>query len=113
MDIDRCTMFKIIEDEQKHHLLERYLNINKDWKDERTTTSTRPLKHAVMNSCIFVVKLLLDAGADVNDFDGVSCLHFAAGRRNEYIQMLIDAGANFDAGAFTFKRTPSHECDPM
>jgi ankyrin repeat protein len=74
------------------------LGANLDWQDEENYNYT-PLHVAAWFGRVEIVRMLIDAGADVNlqDTDGWAPLHVAARfGKVEIVRMLIDAGARMD-----------------
>jgi ankyrin repeat protein len=73
------------------------LGANLDWQDEGNYGWTA-LHWATEYCKVEIVKMLIDAGADVNAHKwGWTPLHWAAGRgKVEIVRMLIDAGARKD-----------------
>ena len=74
------------------------LGANLDWQGEENYNYT-PLHVAAWFGRVEIVRMLIDAGADVNlqDTDGWAPLHVAARfGKVEIVRMLIDAGARMD-----------------
>ncbi len=77
------------------------LGANFDWQNEYNH-GMKPLHMAAWNGKVEIVRMLIDAGADVNaqdDEEDTKCtpLHYAAfNGHEEIVRMLIDAGANLN-----------------
>lgn len=80
-----------------------------DYEEGHFIRDRSPLLFAAMNGNIEIARLLLDAGADVDNFDdfGMSALHYAA-RRYKYspgmVHFLVNRGAaldEYDGDGFT------------
>jgi ankyrin repeat protein len=77
------------------------LGANLDWQDELSQDRT-PLHLAIYSNFSEIVRMLIDAGANLNvqDKHGDTPLHVAIMKNNPIIvQMLIDAGANLNMQA--------------
>jgi ankyrin repeat protein len=74
------------------------LGANLEWQDEDNFNRT-PLHKAAINGRVKIVRMLIDAGADLNvqDEKGWTPLHYPAwAGRVEIARMLIDAGAKLN-----------------
>jgi ankyrin repeat protein len=85
------------------------LGANLDWQDELSQDRT-PLHLAIYSNFSEIVRMLIDAGANLNvqDKHGDTPLHVAIMKNNPIIvQMLIDAGADLNMQDI-WNRTPLH-----
>ena len=90
------VFLKAVKDGNKL-LTEKYLGLGADINSRLPYSNFTSLHQAVMNAHIWIVMLLLDAGAHVNarDTDGRTPLHWAARLGHfEIIQLLINRKAN-------------------
>ncbi len=72
------------------------LGADLEWQDEKDSNKT-PLRHAIWKRNIEILKMLIDAGANINaqGDQGRSPLIWAAiGGKVEIVRLLIDAGAD-------------------
>ena len=108
--IQPTSIFELMDDPEKHSLIQAYMESHENWKDEVNENKHNPIHHACKH-VPELVELLVDNGADVNrksnSLNQWYPLHFASKYQPTFVDLLIEKGADLTATS-TRSSTPLH-----